>query len=314
MKIVFAEPLGVSEELLKNAKVHFESLRHEFIYFLERDDSAQEIINRAKDADILTLSNIHVGSEIIENCPKLKFINVAFTGTDHIDIDLCRKKGINVCNAAGYSTVAVSETVLGLALSLLRKIPEMDSKTRIPADRSGFLGTELNSKIVGIVGTGAIGTATAKLFNAFGCKVIAWSRTKKQLDFINYVELDELFGLSDIISLHIPAIDETENLINKTLLSKMKPNAVIINTARARIIDYHALAELLKSNKIAGAAIDIYEKEPPLSKDHPLLSAPNTVLVPHIAYATKEAMLKRFDIAVSNIDWFFKGEIKNKIV
>ncbi|HOZ30973.1 MAG TPA: NAD(P)-dependent oxidoreductase [Bacteroidales bacterium] len=314
MKIVFVESLGVSEELLKKAKSHFESQAHEFVYFLDRKDSAEEIINRAKDADILTLSNISVGKEIIENCPQLKLINVAFTGTDHIDTSLCRKEGINVSNAAGYSTVAVSEMALGLAISLLRNIPAMDAKTRIPADRVGFLGMELNSKTVGIVGTGAIGMATAKLFAAFGCKIIAWSRTMKNIDFISYVGLDELFESSDIISLHIPANAETKNLVNAKMLSKMKSSAVIINTARGQVVDYQALADLLKDKKIAGAGIDIYETEPPLPDNHPLLSAPNTVLVPHIAYATKEAMLKRFDIAISNIDWFLKGEIKNKIV
>jgi D-3-phosphoglycerate dehydrogenase len=314
MKIVFAEPLGVSEELLKNAKMNFESLGHEFIYFLDRKDSAQEMINRAKDADILTLSNIPVGSEIIENCPKLKLINVAFTGTDHIDIILCRQKGINVCNAAGYSTVAVSELALGLAISLLRRIPDMDCQTRVLSDRKGFLGSELNGKTVGIVGTGAIGMATAKLFSAFGCKIISWSRTEKTSDLLTYVSIEELFSTSDIISLHLPATSETKNIINMELLSRMKVNSILINTARGQIIDYFALSEILKSEKIAGAGIDIYETEPPLPNNHPILSAPNTVLVPHIAYATKEAMLKRFEIVNSNIDWYLKEEMKNKIV
>ncbi|HNQ66988.1 MAG TPA: NAD(P)-dependent oxidoreductase [Bacteroidales bacterium] len=314
MKIVFAESLGVSEDLLKNAKVHFERLGHEFIYFLDRKDSAWDIISRAKDADILTLSNIAVEKEIIESCPRLKLINVAFTGTDHIDIDLCRKKGINVCNAAGYSTVAVSELALGLALSLLRRIPDMDSQTRVLSDRKGFLGAELNGKTVGIVGTGAIGMATAKLFEAFGCKIVAWSRTQKPSNLLSYVSLEELFKSSDIVSLHIPVTNETKNLINEKLLSKMKKDSVLINTARGQIIDYFALSEILKSGEIAGAGIDIYETEPPLPNNHPILSAPNTVLVPHIAYATKEAMLKRFEIVNSNIDWYLKGEIKNKIV
>jgi phosphoglycerate dehydrogenase-like enzyme len=164
------------------------------------------------------------------------------------------------------------------------------------------------------VGTGQIGMATAKLFSAFGCKIIAWSRTIKHTDFIRYVELDELFSLSDIISLHIPANAETKNIINAQLLTKMKSSAVIINTARGQIIDYCALSEMLKLGRIAGAAIDIYETEPPIPKTHPLLSAPHTVLVPHIAYATHEAMLKRFEIVISNIESFLNGKVQNQIV
>jgi D-3-phosphoglycerate dehydrogenase len=241
-------------------------------------------------------------------------INVAFTGVDHIDLEACRNRKIAVCNAAGYSTTAVSELTIGLAISLLRNIPAMDIQTRIPAGRDNYLGTELNGKTVGIVGTGQIGMATAKLFSAFGCKIIAWSRTERNSDFIKYVSLDELFRCSDIISLHIPSTVETAKLINEELLSKMKTSSVIINTARGQVIDYLALTKMLISGKIAGAAIDIYETEPPISDSHPLLSAPNTILLPHIAYATKEAMLKRFEIAKSNIEFFLNGKVQNRIL
>jgi D-3-phosphoglycerate dehydrogenase len=126
--------------------------------------------------------------------------------------------------------------------------------------------------------------------------------------------LDELFRCSDIISLHIPSTEETAKLINEELLSEMKTSSVIINTARGQVIDYLALSQMLISGRIAGAAIDIYETEPPIPENHPLLSAPNTILLPHIAYATKEAMLKRFEIAKSNIEFFLNGKVQNRIL
>lgn len=314
MKIVFAEPTGVKSDLLEEAKTLFESMGHEFSYFSDRKESEEELIYRIGNADIVTLSNIPVSANVIKACSQLKLINVAFTGVDHIDFTECRERGIAVCNAAGYSTVAVSEITVGLAVSLLRNIPVMDSQTRIPAGRNNYLGTELSGKTVGIVGTGAIGIAVAKLFSAFGCRILAYSRSQKDEPVFNYVSLNEVFEKSDIISLHIPSTADTKNIISREVMSLMKPTAVIINTARGQVIDNQALAYLLKAGKISGAAVDIYEKEPPLDPDHPLLSAPNTILLPHIAYATEEAMIKRFEIVKENIIAFIKGESRNRIL
>ncbi|MDR2011249.1 MAG: hydroxyacid dehydrogenase [Bacteroidales bacterium] len=314
MKIVFVEPLGVNEVLLQKTKDHFERSGNEFVYYTGRNESPDEIVRRAEDADVLTISNIPVTSGIIERCKNLKLINVAFTGVDHIDLDACKKYGISVCNASGYATIAVMELTMGVTLSLLRNIPKMDSETRELKGRNNYLGTELYGKTVGVVGTGAIGLSVAQMFFNFGCKIIAYSRTKKPLGFISYLPLDEVFSGADIISLHLPATKETVGLIGIELLSKMKPEAVIINTARGQIIDYNVLANLLKDGKIAGAGIDVYEMEPPLPEDHPILSAPNTVLLPHIGYATKEAMIKRLDIVRDNIDSFINGNLQNKII
>ncbi len=314
MKIVFAEPTGVKTDLLEEAKILFESMGHEFSYFSDRKESEEDLIHRIGNADVVTLSNIPVSATVIRACSQLKLINVAFTGVDHINLTECRERGIAVCNAAGYSTVAVSEITVGLAVSLLRNIPVMDNQTRIPAGRNNYLGTELSGKTVGIVGTGAIGIATAKLFSAFGCRILAYSRSRKEEPVLNYVSLNEVFEKSDIISLHIPSTADTKNIISREVMSLMKPTAVIINTARGQVVDNQALADLLKAGKISGAAVDIYEKEPPLDPDHPLLSAPNTILLPHIAYATEEAMIKRFEIVKENIIAFLKGESYNRIL
>ncbi|MBN2778068.1 MAG: hydroxyacid dehydrogenase [Bacteroidales bacterium] len=314
MKIVIAEPLGVEKQLLENLKTEFLTKGHQVIYFTDRKDDAKSIIERTNDADILVVSNIPITETIIDSCQNLKLINVAFTGYDHIDLKACKKNNVSVCNAAGYSTVAVSELSLVLALSLLRNTIGMDANTRLPGDRQNYLGMELKGKTVGIIGTGSIGLATAKLFNAFGCNILAFSRTQKNIDYIKYVSLNELLSSSDIISLHVPSTAETKNLINSETLEMVKPTSVLINTARGIVVDSQALATALKIGKIAGAAIDIYEHEPPLPKEHPLLNAPNTILMPHIAYATKEAMIKRLEIVKTNIHSFIEGNLNNRIL
>ncbi len=314
MKIVQVESLGVSKQELEDAKQEFEKLGHQYIYYTDIPKGEDELIARMKDADIVNISNIKLSARAIESCPNLKYLNVAFTGTDHVDIECCSKHGIKVSNAAGYSTEAVSELAVGLAVALMRNFNQMDNNTRKLGNRNNFLGAELCGKTVGIVGTGAIGLATARIFKAFGCKILAYSRTQKDIEGINYTTLDELFAKSDIISLHIPANAQTKGLISKKLLSKMKSTAIIINTARGPIMDNAALAELLKAEKIAGAGIDVYETEPPLPENNPLLSAPNTILLPHVGYASKEAMQKRFVIVKSNLYSYLEGKQENVIL
>ncbi|MBO4615315.1 MAG: hydroxyacid dehydrogenase [Bacteroidales bacterium] len=314
MKIVQVESLGVSKQELEDAKQEFEKLGHQYIYYTDIPKGEDELIARMKEADIVNISNIKLSARAIESCPNLKYLNVAFTGVDHVDLECCKSHGIKVSNAAGYSTEAVSELAVGLAVALMRNFSQMDGNTRKLGNRNNFLGTELYGKTVGIVGTGAIGLATARIFKAFGCKIIAYSRTKKDIEGITYTTLDELFAKSDIISLHIPANAQTKGLISKDLLSKMKSTAIIINTARGPVMDNAALAELLKNGKIAGAGIDVYETEPPLPENHPLLSAPNTILLPHVGYASKEAMQKRFVIVKSNLHSYLQGKQKNVIL
>ena len=314
MKIVQVESLGVSKQELDEAKQEFEKLGHQYIYYTDIPKGEDELIARMKDADIVNISNIKLTARVIESCPNLKYLNVAFTGVDHVDLECCKRHGLKVSNAAGYSTEAVSELAVGLAVALMRNFAQMDSNTRKLGNRNNFLGTELCGKTVGIVGTGAIGLAAARIFKAFGCKIIAYSRTQKNVEGISYTTLDELFAKADIISLHIPANAQTKGLISKDLLAKMKDTAIIINTARGPVMDNAALADLLKAGKIAGAGIDVYETEPPLPENHPLLSAPNTILLPHVGYASKEAMQKRYVIVKSNLHSYLEGRQENVIL
>ena len=304
MKISVVEPLGIGKEQFETLRAEFETKNCVFEYYMDRNENPDTIAQRIGDADIVVISNIRLSAETMAKCPNIKMLSVAFTGLDHIDLDYCRAKNIEVFNASGYSTVAVSELAIGLMLDVYRKITEMDANTRQLGSRGMFLGRELHGKTVGVVGTGAIGIQTINLLKAFGCKVLAYSRTQrsevKSLG-VEYVSLEHLMANSDIVTLHVPATKDTAQMINAEMISLMKPSAILINTARGAVVDNNALAHALKDGKIAGAGIDVYETEPPLPENHPLLSASNAVLLPHIAYATREAFDIRADIVMNNI-------------
>ena len=304
MKISVVEPLGIGKEQFETLRAEFETKNCVFEYYMDRNENPDTIAQRIGDADIVVISNIRLSAETMAKCPNIKMLSVAFTGLDHIDLDYCRAKNIEVFNASGYSTVAVSELAIGLMLDVYRKITEMDANTRQLGSRGMFLGRELHGKTVGVVGTGAIGIQTINLLKAFGCKVLAYSRTQRsevKALGVEYVSLEHLMANSDIITLHVPATKDTAQMINAEMISLMKPSAILINTARGAVVDNNALAHALKDGKIAGAGIDVYETEPPLPENHPLLSAPNAVLLPHIAYATREAFDIRADIVMNNI-------------
>ena len=305
MKIVAVEPIGISAERAQEIRQNLADKGHEFVWYPDRKEDSATLVERMKDAEVVMISNIPLREEVLSQCPKLQFLNVAFTGLDHIDMDYCATHNILVKNASGYATEAVAELAIGLMIDVLRKITNLDGSIRQGGVRGAFLGRELRGKTVGIVGTGAIGTRTAELLKAFGCRVIAWSRTHKP-EVMNlgvaYVTLEGLMRDSDIISLHVPLNDETKHLISKEMLSLCKPTAILVNTARGNVVDMEALADSLRNGKIAGAGIDVYEKEPPLSQDHPLLNAPNCVCVPHVGYATREAFDDRIDIILGNLE------------
>jgi D-3-phosphoglycerate dehydrogenase len=304
MKIVAVEPIGISEERAVNIAFDLSARGHEFICYRDRKEDAETLIERMKDAEEVIVSNIKIGSDVLSQCPKLKKLNVAFTGLDHIDLEYTRAHGIEVVNASGYATEGVAELAIGLMLDVYRRITALDADTRKGGTRNNFLGHELRGKRVGIVGTGAIGQRTAFLLQHFGCEVVAWSRSEYDdvvAHGIVYLPLEELMKTCDIISLHVPLTTETHHLISRELLQMCKPTAVIINTARGNVVDIEALADMLKAGLLAGAGIDVYEKEPPLAEDHSLFSAPNCVLVPHVGYATREAFDDRIDIVLRNI-------------
>lgn len=305
MKIVAVEPIGISRQRAEELAERYAAKGCDFVVYPDRKEDEQTLVERMKDADVVIVSNIRLSREVLEQCPKLKFLNVAFTGLDHIDQDYCREKGIVIRNASGYATQAVAELAVGLMLDVYRKITPFDASTRNLQGRNNILGRELHGKTVGLVGTGAIGLRTAAILKAFGCRLLAYSRTERQeaLDMgIEYTTLEDLMQRSDIISLHTPLTAQTKGLISREMLELCKPSAIIINTARGAVIDNKALAEMLNKDCIAGAGIDVYEYEPPLQSNHPLLSAKNAVLLPHVAFATQESFSMRVDIILRNLD------------
>ena len=314
MKITILEPLAITKEQMDAYVQGLRQAGHEVTVNDTRAQSAEELAARMGDCELAVITNTKLPGSAIRAAKQLKALDVAFTGIDHIDLDACREKGVTVMNASGYSTQAVAELAIGLAISCLREIPQHDLATRGGRDHGGFLGGEIAGKTVGIVGTGAIGLRTAKLFEAFGAKVVAYSRTqrKEALEMgIRYLPLDELFACSDIVSLHVPSNAGTRHLVGAQQFACAKPGLILINTARGPVVDSDALAAALREGRVAMAGLDVFDQEPPLPADNPLLQAPNTVLAPHIAYRTKESMALRAGIVFDNIYKYAAGTPQN---
>ena len=310
MNITCVEPLGIGQARFEELKAHYAAMGHTLNYYMDRREDEATLMERMSDADVVVISNIKLPASVLGQCTKLKYLSVAFTGLDHIDLEYCKEHCITVQNAAGYSTTAVSELAVGMMIDVLRAVTTMDGVIRQGKGRGTFLGRELRGKTVGVVGTGAIGTATIRLLLAFGCKVLAYSRTRRpevEALGVKYMPLNELLKASDIVTLHVPATAETRGMIGREQLALMKPTSILVNTARGPVCDIPAVAEALNNNTIAGAAFDVFEQEPPLPSSHPLFAAKNCLLTPHIAFATEESFAARADIVFGHIDEFLNA-------
>lgn len=314
MKVVFLEPLGIARELLEKKVNAVLADNHEIIYYDNRVEDANTLIERSKDADIVVLSNFQYRKEVMEHCDNLKMVCVAFTGVDHVDVEYCKERGITVCNCAGYSTVAVGDIVFGMVISLARNLIACDRVCRQGGTKDGLIGFELEGKKFGVIGLGDIGIRVATIAKAFGCEVYAYSRTPKEIEGITFVDKETLLKTCDIVSLHVPQNAETFHLIGEAELALMKPTAMLINTARGPVVDSDALAKALKEGTIAGAGIDVFEMEPPIPESHPILTAPNVMVTPHVAFASHQAFEKRADIVANNIALWLEGTPQNIIV
>lgn len=311
IKIVFAEPIGLTDDDMNAFTSEMEQQGNSVTFYNDAPLDNDELIQRIADAQVLVISNLPVPATAIKAAKNLRYISVAFTGVDHIAQEACRQRGIAISNAAGYSTQAVAELTIGMAIDLFRKVTPADAVTRSLGGRNGFLGRELVGKTFGILGAGAIGQRVAQLANAFGCNVVAWSRTEKNIPNVTFLPFDEVIRTADILSLHLPLTSQTENLIGIRELEMMKPESILINTARAKVVNTKALVDALYQKLIAGAAIDVYEYEPPLQAEHPLLTATNTLLLPHIGFATHEAIALRSQIVLDNIRRWLEGKPQN---
>ena len=314
MKLVVLESLGVSEEKMAALCKPFLEEGHEIVCYEKNTDPAVQI-ERLQDADAVLLANMPLLAEVIATAPKLRYIDIAFTGVDHVAVAKAKELGMTVSNAAGYSTEAVAELALCMMLSLLRFVPEMERRCRAGGTKDGLMGMELKGKTVGILGAGTIGLRVAELCHAFGCKVLGYRRhvTGNEPSFVQFVSMEELLTQSDIVSLHCPLNDSTRHLMGEAQFAKMKPGAILINTARGPVVDSQALAKALHSGHLAAAGIDVFDVEPPLATDDVLLTAPNVLATPHIAFASKEAMEIRAEIVFENFRQWLAGTPVNLV-
>lgn len=304
MKIVFLESLGLSVERIEDECKILEALGHEVVIYADR--CPEKNAERAADADIVVESNMPLHKDFFDACPNLKMLSIAFTGLDHIDLNECERRGIIVKNAAGYSTEAVAEEAICMMIGLYRHVIENDRITRSCTGVPMSPGREIAGKTIGVIGLGAIGQRTAKLAQAFGCNVIAWNRTPRIVAGVTIVDKETLFKEADIVTIHIALNDETRDFVTAKELALMKRSSIIVNAARGPIVNAQDLSDALKEGRISGAALDVYDVEPPLDSNNPMLDAPNTILLPHIGFATKEAFELRLGIVVNNVEQFCK--------
>ena len=315
MKVAIMEGLGISESELAARKAPFEAKGVVFSDFARTGD-VSVLIEEARDADVMILANMPMPAAVLRACPRLKFVDVAFTGVDHVGLDAARERGIAVSNASGYSNEAVAELVLGTVLSMARNLRAVEDRCRAGGTKDGLVGWELKGKTVGIVGLGKIGTRTAELFHAFGAKLLAHSRTvhADAPDDVEQVGLEELLRRADIVALHCPLNDATRGLIGEAELALMKPNALLVNAARGPVVDEAALAAALREGRIGGACLDVFASEPPLDPAAPLLHTPRTLVTPHVAFATRESMSLRAEIVFDNLRAWMDGRQQNVIL
>ncbi len=276
--------------------------------------SPDELREAVADASaIVVRSGTKVDAGVIDAAPRLQVIGRAGIGVDNIDLEAATRRGIVVVNAPQSNTLSAAEHTMALMLALCRHIPEADRSMHAGEwKRSAFVGVELADKTLGIIGLGRIGSLVAQRSLAFGMRLLAYdpyvSSDRARQMSVELVSLEELCRRADVITIHLPKTPETVGLINKERIALMKPSVLIVNTARGEIVDESALASALHEGRIAGAAIDVYSKEPP-GPDHPLLTAPNTILTPHLGATTAEAQDKAGKSVAEQVVAVLRGEL-----
>ena len=283
---------------------------------------AEEVVERIGDAEVVYTNKTPITKETMDACPGMKFIGVLATGYNIVDVAAAKEKGIPVSNIPTYGTAAVSQFAIALLLELCHHIGEHSDAVKAGEWTSNpdwcfwkYPLVELAGKNMGIIGFGRIGQDTGKIAQALGMKVLAYDAFKRpelESDTCKYVDLDTLLAQSDVISLHCPLFPDTEGIINKDTIAKMKDGVMIINDSRGPLIVEQDLRDALDSGKVAGAALDVVSTEP-IQMDNPLLGAKNVILTPHIAWAPKESRQRLMDIAVDNLKCYVDGKPQNVV-
>lgn len=282
----------------------------------------EEVVERIGDAEVVYTNKTPIARDTLDQCGNIRFIGVLATGYNIIDIEAAKEKGIPVSNIPTYGTAAVSQFAIALLLELCHHIGEHSDAVKNGEWTSNpdwcfwkYPLVELAGKTMGIVGFGRIGQDTGKIAQALGMKVLAFDAYKRpelESETCRYADLDTLLAESDVISLHCPLFPDTEGIINKDTIAKMKTGVMIINDSRGPLIVEEDLRDALNSGKVAGAALDVVSTEP-IKMDNPLLSAKNVILTPHIAWAPKESRQRLMDIAVENLQCFVDGAPQNVV-
>lgn len=262
------------------------------------------------DADAVIPEHLPIDSAFLDRAPKLRLVQTG-AGYDNVDIEECTRRGVYVCNAAGINARAVAEHVMALILCWYKNIAYLDSFIKSHGRESElcYVGGELAGKTIGIVGLGHTGKALAAYCKAFDMNVLGYSRHPLDIPGVEQVELDSLYQKSDIVSLHVPLSPSTRHMVNAQVFSRMKPNALLVNTARGAIIEEAHLIDALQNHKIGGACLDVYEQEP-LSENNPLRDLPNVILTPHTAGLPDGVKFhkKRYAFFAENIARVMRGE------
>ena len=257
------------------------------------------------DADgVLTTLTCPLGPDVLGNAAQLKVISTVSVGVDHIDLNAAKKHGILVGHTPNVLTDSTADLALGLMLAVGRRIAEGDALIRAGAWSEGWkpnflLGTDLSGATVGLVGLGPIGQAVAKRLRGFGCRVLAWNRSQRTVEGVEFVNLDTLFVASDIVSLHTALTAETQGMVGRSQLSQMKDGAILINTARGALVDETALSDELRTGRLR-AGLDVYTEEP-LPDTSALRGLPGCVVLPHVGSATQRTREAMFQLALANL-------------
>ncbi|WP_033126982.1 D-2-hydroxyacid dehydrogenase [Eubacterium sp. ER2] len=282
----------------------------------------EEVIERIGDAQIVYTNKTPLPAEVFERCSNIKFVGVLATGYNVVDVRAAREKNIPVANIPTYGTAAVGQFAIGLLLEICHHIGHHNEAVHNGkwTDNPDWCFwdyplIELDGKTMGIIGYGRIGQTTGRIAQALGMNVLAYDSYKNEAlesPSCKYSSLDELLRNSDVIALHCPLFPETEKIINRQSIGKMKEGVIIINNSRGPLIDEEALAEALQEGKVAAAGLDVVSDEP-IHSDNPLLKAPNCIITPHISWAPKESRKRLMDIAVSNLQSFLEGAPQNVV-
>ena len=313
MKILICDPISPKGIALFQQRPEFE------VIVLKQRLPEAELLPLVADVEALVVrSETKVSRKVIENAPKLRVVGRAGVGVDNVDVDAATQRGIVVMNTPAGNTISTAELTFSMLMALARKIPQAHASMKAGEwNRKAFSGVELYNKTIGILGMGRIGSEVARRAIVFGMRVLAYdpylTLSRANAMQVELVELDDVFARADFVTVHMPMSDETKGMLNAAAFAKMKTGARVLNCARGGIVNETDLCAAIKDGKVAGAALDVYETEPP-PKDFPLRDLPQVVMTPHLGASTEEAQENvGIEVAEAITDYLLNGVVRNAV-